>query len=375
VLAVAVVAANAAADESAAPTADEIAALVRQLGAAKFAEREQATRRLAQIGVPAKEALLAALASGDAEVRGRAQRLLDLVLERDFQIRLREFQADANPGADHGLPLWDTFRQQVGDDAGARQLFVAMQRAEFALLEAARGDGPTTAAALDARLAQVNEASDFDDGVSQRHTPLGRIAAWLFVGARADVPLSDNAAYSLVGISSQRPFRDGISGGPLAGSLKRLLGRWVLRDLSDRPNLQFQNLLDALRWELPETLPLAIRLVGDTQAEAYFRPYPILAIAHFGGPEHLPLLEPLLADESVLMESEIDDGGRAVQCQARDVALLALVHITGQAPADYGLPKADPVHPLGYDPELIGFADDTARQAALARWRQWREQN
>jgi hypothetical protein len=57
--------------------AEKIAALVKQLGSNDFDDREKATRELAKIGKPATAALKKALADGDAEVRRRAQEVLD----------------------------------------------------------------------------------------------------------------------------------------------------------------------------------------------------------------------------------------------------------------------------------------------------------
>jgi uncharacterized protein (TIGR03067 family) len=56
---------------------DRIAALVRQLGDKEFAKREAATKELDAIGEPARDALKKAVGGSDAEVRQRAQKVLD----------------------------------------------------------------------------------------------------------------------------------------------------------------------------------------------------------------------------------------------------------------------------------------------------------
>jgi hypothetical protein len=53
-----------------------IARLIGQLGSVKFDEREAASKALAALGRPARQALTRATRSGDAEVRTRARRLL-----------------------------------------------------------------------------------------------------------------------------------------------------------------------------------------------------------------------------------------------------------------------------------------------------------
>lgn len=67
--------------------------LVRQLGADDPAAREEAERRLGEIGEPAEAALKEAIASRDPEVRERAGHLLDRIVrlrdDRDFGERFR----------------------------------------------------------------------------------------------------------------------------------------------------------------------------------------------------------------------------------------------------------------------------------------------
>src|SRR4051812_24032074 len=64
------------------PTAAALAkapALVRQLGAAEFEQREMASVQLIALGPAARPALLPALESADAEVRRRAQECLESI--------------------------------------------------------------------------------------------------------------------------------------------------------------------------------------------------------------------------------------------------------------------------------------------------------
>jgi hypothetical protein len=63
------------------PEAADIARLVEQLGSPRFEEREAASRALERIGEPALPALRAAVHSRDAEVRRRAARLVETVIE------------------------------------------------------------------------------------------------------------------------------------------------------------------------------------------------------------------------------------------------------------------------------------------------------
>ena len=73
--------------------AQQIARLIEQLGSNNFEEREQASKKLADIGLPALEPLRkVAASSSDAEVRQRAEDLLHKLAE---QVKLAEKQAEA----------------------------------------------------------------------------------------------------------------------------------------------------------------------------------------------------------------------------------------------------------------------------------------
>ncbi|HKB05420.1 MAG TPA: TIGR03067 domain-containing protein [Gemmataceae bacterium] len=72
-------------------TPERIAELVRQLGDKEFAKREAAGKELDAIGEPAREALKTAVASGDAEVRERARKVLDSL---DVRVRIAAGKKD-----------------------------------------------------------------------------------------------------------------------------------------------------------------------------------------------------------------------------------------------------------------------------------------
>src|SRR3954462_633112 len=68
-----------------------IGALVRQLGDKEFARREAASKELDAIGEPARDALKAATAGADAEVRQRAEKVL---VSLDAKARAAAARAD-----------------------------------------------------------------------------------------------------------------------------------------------------------------------------------------------------------------------------------------------------------------------------------------
>jgi tetratricopeptide (TPR) repeat protein len=78
------------------PSPAEVERLVAQLGSSSFAEREAAAARLKGLGKAAHEALRRAALSKDPEVRRRAGRLLDELLEEPFSKAFKEGVARLN---------------------------------------------------------------------------------------------------------------------------------------------------------------------------------------------------------------------------------------------------------------------------------------
>ena len=120
--------------ESEKPAGPDAAALVEQLGDDSFEVRQRASEQLAAMGLAAQEALTAGLRDPDAEIRRRCRWLLQDVLEADYDRRLKAFLADDEGEQDHDLPGWKRYRESVGTDKVARELFVKMQQAEPGLM-------------------------------------------------------------------------------------------------------------------------------------------------------------------------------------------------------------------------------------------------
>ena len=356
-------------DAATEPLSEKISSLVRQLAAPSFAGRETAARQLVEIGVPAKEALVAALKEPDAEVRSRARRVLAVVLQRDFQIRLSAFSADTTTDDGHGLAGWDRFRAAVGHDAAARQLFVDMQRSEYGLLDAADAGPQSAGEVLAARMRQLEEGRDFTPDVfdNQQNTA-ARVAALLFVASDPDVPLSEEAGIYVMSLINQDPLRQAAQSGPLTAPLRKLLGGWLRRHSAASHSMKIQNLMIAAQYQLPDGIDLALGLLPDRAVEPYLRPYPILYIAGFGKREHMPALAPLLEDADNCGESEDSE---KFQCQVRDVALVALIHLSGQDPREYGFDRFQSIDIQSFDNSRLGFPSKAARKAALAKWAAW----
>jgi hypothetical protein len=94
------------------PDRATITRLVEALGSSKFAEREQASKELGAIGLPALPALRTAAKDSDSELAGRAQHLMDTI-ENSLDQLLADYRA-------YGLPLPPADARLVRFESGGR---------------------------------------------------------------------------------------------------------------------------------------------------------------------------------------------------------------------------------------------------------------
>ena len=357
-----------------------ISALVRQLGDASFRAREVATRRLIQVGAPAKAELLKALDSPDAEIRYRARLVLGDVLESDWRERLREFIEDDVGAREHDLPGWQRFRQQMGETTASRRLFAEMQRNEPALLEAADLGVEQAGITFDDRCQQLQEAMRLPGRQPERQASIGSIAALLFVGADSHVPINAQSAMYVTNFCGQQPFRQAAAGGETAVALKKLIGAWVQRDFGSDSPAMAQTLMLALQLNISEALEPAHAIINDAGSSPHMRQFAILIVGRFGGPDDVGRLEPLLSDEAICAQQQLPQNAdptqvakpQVIETQVRDVALAVSVHLTGQKLADYGFTRAQPNATYLYNTATLGFTQPADRDTALSKWRSWR---
>ncbi|MBI2823859.1 MAG: hypothetical protein HYX69_04105 [Planctomycetia bacterium] len=348
-----------------------IAQLVRQMGDVSYAVRERATRELARIGVPAKAALVKALADPDAEVRYRARMVLSEVLELDWRRRLEAFVDDTQGQKQHDLPGWQRYRKMMGENVSARRLFADMQRNEPGLLEASELGPERLAAAFDGRCQQIQESMRVPGRTTERAVQLGTVAALLFVGGDSDVPISPQSAMAVTNFCYQQPFRQAIAGGDKNPILKKLLGAWVRRSFTNDPSSMQQTMMLALQFNLREGIEPALAMLKEPGSPPHMRQYAVLVVGKFGGADDVARLEPLLSDQSVCGHQQLA-ANQVVETQVRDVALAVMVHLSGQKLADFGFKRAQPNATILFNTATLGFASTAERDAALAKWQQWR---
>lgn len=348
----------------------EIDRLIRELGAPTFMARQRAQRALVALGVDARPALEAASRDPDHEIRQRARVALDAIVDVDFHVRLAEFIVDDDVEDGHGLAGWERYRSLVGASPPARRLFADMQRAERDLLEAVEKHPAQSGTVLDARCLQLESRTQDADAIRPTQYPLSTMAALLFAASTPDLPVSDRAGNCINSFGNQVVLSQALHSRTTGGLVRAFLEAWVARSFERDAVTGYGTLLLAMQYDLKGALGPAMAMVTPGLGGApRLEQYAILAIGKLGSLEHLPALERLLSDE----RSIPDRGGRESEVQIRDVALAAMLHITGQKLADYGFVHAKLNALYLFNTNTLSFSDPAARDEALKKWRAWRE--
>ncbi len=341
--------------------------LVQQLGADTFVARERATVALIGLGELAEPALQKATTSSDREIRFRSSRLLKLIREQTFEKRLLAFVDSRDPDRDFGLPAWTIYRGQVGDSPAARELFVAMQREEPQLMQAIQNGPKEIATVMPARVLQIQSWMQF--GGSRTSLSLGSVAALLFALVQPELVLPTTEGQLVVGFFHQASLRDALADGqPLRVPLRHLLGTWIR---ASQGLESYRAMLFALQNDLDDALVPAVRILRnkEQQEQPNYRQFAILTLARFGNESHIPLVLPLLDDETEFGGTFRINQQVAYQTQIRDIALATVIRLAGQNPQEYGFERLQENTIFVFNTSTLAFSNDQLRQEAIHKWR------
>jgi hypothetical protein len=353
---------------------DRLSALVAQLGSEDFTEREAASEELTSIGLPAFAALETAGEHPDREVRYRALRILSHIRELDLQRRLEAFLSGEESDDEYPLPAWNRFQKVYGDSSRSRQQFVEMQRADAEMLRAIE-EGPRTASELLAQRTLEHQQAMQTGGRPQ--LSFGQTAALLFIAAEDDVTMSAQTMQMVFNLCNQPVIRD-----VLTSSDKREIPRKMIGSLVRRSEdyAMTQAMMLAIQFDMDEGLVPATKILKNPiNRVPYMSQYALMTVAKLGSDTHLPLVESLLDDHSVVTKMQNDEKV-TTEVQVRDAALATAVLLTKQEVKDYfpardGQPLTTDPQQLFFNPRAIGFQNDEERGNVHKKWTEYREKN
>lgn len=349
----------------------DAAALIEQLGDAKYSRRQAAVRKLIEIGPPAMSAIQRyGIENFDREIRSRSQSVLKKIRKIDLQRRLAAFAANLDDERDFGLPGWKKYRQLVGNTVYARGLFVRMLKAEAQLIREVETNPQMASKMLDVRAVELNAMIR-----SKVQPSLGTVAALLFVTSYSEAPVSQMSYYTIYTCCDQENFRNEITPGSNrdlvrksnSDLVRKLLGAWIRRGEGSAAHSSMNM---AMQYDLKDGLVPAVKVLTTAGQKLHMRPFALLTIAKLGDRSHFPLLEKMLEDETQYTSFRVNN--KRLPIQVRDIALGALLHISGQDLKKYGFNHVQTHSLRVFNPSTLVFDSDEMREKALQKWKQYR---
>lgn len=355
-----------AADELSVQPADRPEELVAQLGDPNFHVREAASGRLIELGSAVHAALLRGENSPDPEIRFRCRRILAVI---EYESREQLYAAFLRDGtAGESLGGWDRFRRVLDDGKDARRLFVEMHRSEWDLLESIADDPKLAREKFEQRCDYLRQASQ----TFRQQLPLGSVVSVIFLASEQDLQLGDVAGSLVYTFCYQDSFREAIDASPHKAHLRTLLGGWIANNTSLAT--AYQGLMLAMRHDLKEGLGAARKVLDSPAMPQHYKQFALLAVAKLGTEADLPQLEKFLDDTAICGAMTVAKGNERVilQTQLRDVALAAVIHLSGQEVKPFGFPHVQSNTQMLFNVNTLGFEDDEQRAAARKNWEEFK---
>jgi hypothetical protein len=354
------------------------ALLVRQLGSDSFDLREAAYAELEKLGKSAIKALEEGAKSRDPEISGRAKRLLALATRTDIEVALDAFLADKDTKHLLKLPAWDRFKKLFGEDANARALFVEMYVTEGRLLAALEREPEKFDATLNARCKQFQQPQDKharDDDVAT----MGRVVAILFAATDGRAAKKPDRVEPWHYTLTEMVYRQNVQKEFRSSAAARKLLALYFEQRAEHPNYMLDGVNLALALEMKEMVPTVRKGATNKDIGDGVRATAMLALARLGSKENVKDLEPFLADTARLSFVQFDGTGEKPGfTEVRDVALAAMIILSGQDVRDYDFPRVKESNYTEYQARQLGFpywgfSNDEQRKAALKKFKDSQE--
>lgn len=364
---------------------------VRRLGTREFEAREEAQRELRDLGRFALPALLDGLKHSPVpEVTERCDQLLPRAVALDLRARIDCFTADAAGRYDHRLPAANQFFAVTGRTDSARKLFRdLLLSANRSLVTAVGGPDDDVARLAAVRRAELNPRAVVVGGAVERPPPAAAldVLALLFVEStipeKALLAADGGAVRSPAGVITQSQLKATLEAEPNDAAARAVTVRWFETRTESRT--VYSGMSTAALLKLPVAVTLAKKVLADKTSTPQYKAAAAATVAKVGTAADVPLLDPLLADETQAHPGLAVVVGGAPQrspIQVRDAGLAMSLLLTKQDPADYGMKSRY----AGGTTEALRFSyynyyfedgDDVAgrRTAAIKKWGEWRAKN
>jgi hypothetical protein len=345
---------------------------VRQLGSPKYKDRERAAAELIQMGRAAKAALIAGKADPDPEVQTRCQQLLPQALALDLRYRMDRYLKDPDGKLDHDLPFLKLYRDKVGTDANARNLYAEMVTVNGVFLEACEEEPGRVTERVQQRTQEMYQqlfgnplAGGFRGGYRPGMPNPAEVCTLLFA---ASVPAYKpvQTDWALSNLYMQPGFTTPLKDEKNGTALRKLFLNYL--DVRMDDNTINQCVWTLCQHQIKEGADVLAKALRDRKADqVYTKATAMCAVGTLGGKVHADVFGPLLKDPAQVQPFFVGRGQRG-QVQVRDVALAMTIHLNGKNPKDYGfeLWQLYPGQLIQY--HQLGFGSEDERVRAFKKW-------
>jgi hypothetical protein len=194
------------------------------------------------------------------------------------------------------------------------------------------------------------------------------LATLLLIGSDAKAKNHAQGLTSVYQLLVQTAVMQSIAPPDHPSILRKLLEEWTKSAASSGSSY---GMMMALKYDLKETgLQQATQLLEQGITSTSTLHYAIITIGRFGGEKHIPLLKPLLENETVChrwSNTQLKKNG-TIDVQVRDAALVVLLRLTGKDPGEFGFKLLRENPETLYYVYTFGFIEEEEREAVHAKW-------
>ncbi len=354
-------------------TESAVKVLIAKLASTRFADRQQASKDLLNVGPEAVQSIEAAASTSTGETQQRLRMILPQLRKRLFDDQLESFLAKPSIEIAERLPQWARFEQLAGHDRSALTIFGQILSAEPRLFAARLFAPNELSAMLETRSAEIAKECD---GVVDEEFPVASVAAVMLLGSEPETRLRRATSTNISSALDDHRFSKLITDGVHAIALRAIAEVWISR--AGQPGVAAERpLLFSMQHNLKSGRTVAIRIIESKSS----RPdmiYSLLCLASLNSTDDLPLIESLMENDSVLWPQR----GQIVKnqnpgaptfdtnykVQTRDVALAAAAHLRRISPNEVGMNIRESDLTV-FAMDSLGFSSNEARTKAIAEYK------
>ncbi|HLW64599.1 MAG TPA: hypothetical protein VKS79_04715 [Gemmataceae bacterium] len=340
--------------------------LYHQLGDQSYKVREAASAEIVRYGRAVEPILRDGLNNPNPEIRSRCRRLLPLAMHYHLEKDIAAFLADKEDKNQTMLAGWARFKELVGKDDLAKELFISMHRFDTEFMETLDQKPADLSQKLSARCQEFM----YQRNINRNSITAAQLGLLLFAVQDPKVNIEPQAASffssGLFSLSYQPHGKELMRDNT---AIRKLLIQFVTN--SNNHMMMFNNMYLIANLELKEGVDIAKRIIQSSERDPYTRAMAIGVLGKVGSKDNIPDLLPFLDKKDSVGSMMFNN--TQINTQMRDVALAALVQLSGQKLSDYSFAYikmfANANVNIFMSPGMLGFSDDAARDASIKKWK------